>query len=132
MDAEVFGVGDDAETPDSTPDIALAKSERLNLEEASAVMRAAPTRVIGIIGPTSSGKTSMIASLCDLFQQGQDVMPFDVVTHWMTEDPFNRDLVMMVEVDSSRHPEILSALLGTLGHRSDPLRSPNSGVVRMS
>ncbi len=70
-DADVVAVTDDAEAPDSTPEIALAKSERLNLEEASAVMRAAPTRVIAIIGPTSSGKTSMIASLCDLFQQGR-------------------------------------------------------------
>lgn len=59
------------EAADSTPDISLAKSERLTLEEASAVMRAAPTRVIGIIGPTYSGKTSLIASLCDLFQLGR-------------------------------------------------------------
>lgn len=62
---------DEAETADSAQDISLAKSERLNLEEASAMMRAVPTRVVGIIGPTSSGKTSLIASLCDLFQIGQ-------------------------------------------------------------
>jgi hypothetical protein len=56
---------------DSMPDLQLAKSERLNVEDASTVMRAAQTRVIGIIGPTSSGKTSLIASLCDLFQLGR-------------------------------------------------------------
>lgn len=61
------GVG----SADAPPDIALAKSERLTVEEATAVMRAAPAKVIGIVGPTSSGKTSLIASLCDLFQRGQ-------------------------------------------------------------
>jgi hypothetical protein len=33
-------------------------------------MRSAPTPIIGIIGPSLSGKTSLIASLCDLFQEG--------------------------------------------------------------
>ena len=55
----------------SAPDIRLSKSERLALSDASAVLRSAPTRVVAIIGPTSCGKTSMIASLCDLFQQGK-------------------------------------------------------------
>jgi GTPase SAR1 family protein len=68
--AQVVVADDKTETVDPTPEIPLAKSERLMLEDASAVMRAAPTRVIGIIGPTSSGKTSLIASLCDLFQIG--------------------------------------------------------------
>jgi hypothetical protein len=31
----------------------------------------APTRVVAIVGPTSSGKTSLIASLCNLFQRGR-------------------------------------------------------------
>jgi hypothetical protein len=69
--AQVVVADDKVETADSTPDIPLAKSERLILDEASAVMRAAPTRVVAIIGPTSSGKTSLIASLCDLFQLGK-------------------------------------------------------------
>lgn len=70
--ATAQAVADDTtEAADSAPDISLAKSERLKLKEASALMRAAPTRVVAIIGPTYSGKTSLIASLCDLFQLGQ-------------------------------------------------------------
>ena len=68
---QIVAAADPLETVDSTPDIQLAKSERLVVEEASAIMRAVPTRLVGIIGPTSSGKTSLIASLCELFQKGQ-------------------------------------------------------------
>lgn len=51
-------------------EVSLEKADRLDIQGASAVLRAAPTHLIAIIGPTSSGKTSLIASLCDLFQQG--------------------------------------------------------------
>lgn len=51
-------------------DITLPRSERLSLEEASTLARAVSTIVVAIIGPTSSGKTSLIASLCDLYQLG--------------------------------------------------------------
>jgi len=53
-----------------TPDLDLPKAERLDPLAASAVMRAAQSRLVAIIGPTSSGKTSLIASLCNLFQKG--------------------------------------------------------------
>jgi energy-coupling factor transporter ATP-binding protein EcfA2 len=52
-------------------EVSLEKADRLDIQGASAVLRAAPTHLIAIIGPTSSGKTSLIASLCDLFQQGR-------------------------------------------------------------
>jgi hypothetical protein len=52
-------------------DIALPKSERLSLDDASEILRAGPTVVVTVVGPTASGKTSLIASLCDLYQMGQ-------------------------------------------------------------
>ncbi len=52
-------------------DIALPKSERLSLDEAAVILRSGETRVITIVGPTDSGKTSLIASLCDLYQIAQ-------------------------------------------------------------
>lgn len=51
-------------------DIILPKAERLMLEEASSIMRTASTKIVAIIGPTDCGKTSLIASLCYLYQQG--------------------------------------------------------------
>lgn len=56
--------------PKPAPDLQLPRAERLELSEASAILRAAPSRLIAIVGPTSSGKTSLIASLCNLFQKG--------------------------------------------------------------
>ncbi len=48
----------------------LAAAETLELSEASRLLRAGEGRVIAILGPTASGKTSLIASLYDLFQEG--------------------------------------------------------------
>ena len=56
--------------PSPVVELQLPKSERLDIAEATAAMRTAPSRVIAIVGPTSSGKTSLIASLCNLFQKG--------------------------------------------------------------
>lgn len=53
------------------PDLQLPKAESLSVPEASAILRAAPSRVAAIVGPTSCGKTSLIASICNLFQKGQ-------------------------------------------------------------
>jgi hypothetical protein len=55
---------------ESILDLQLPKAERLEVSEASAILRGAPSRLIAIVGPTSSGKTSLIASLCNLFQKG--------------------------------------------------------------
>jgi hypothetical protein len=51
-------------------DIALPKAQRLNLEEASSIMRTASTKLVAIIGPIDCGKTSLIACLCYLYQLG--------------------------------------------------------------
>ena len=51
-------------------DLRLPRAERLDFSSASAILRVAPSRLIAIVGPTSSGKTSLIASLCNLFQKG--------------------------------------------------------------
>ena len=59
------------------PDLELPKAERLTVNEASTALRSAPSRLIAIVGPTLSGKTSLIASLCNLFQKGKvDTMCF--------------------------------------------------------
>jgi len=50
--------------------IQLPKAERLELADASAILRSARSSMVAIVGPTLSGKTSLIASLCNLFQQG--------------------------------------------------------------
>jgi hypothetical protein len=62
---------DKAEPPEpaSVP-LFLPGAERLDLAGASEVLKAAPSQLVAIVGPTSSGKTSLIASLCNLFQQG--------------------------------------------------------------
>lgn len=51
-------------------ELQLPKAERLNVADASTLLRAAPSRLIAIVGPTSCGKTSLIASLSNLFQKG--------------------------------------------------------------
>jgi hypothetical protein len=53
------------------PDLQLPKAERLTVIEASAILRAAPAKLVAIVGPTSCGKTSLIASICNLFQKGK-------------------------------------------------------------
>ncbi|WNG50499.1 hypothetical protein F0U60_44985 [Archangium minus] len=50
--------------------ITLPSGERLSTVEASSILRAGEARVIAIIGPTEAGKTTLIASIYDLFQNG--------------------------------------------------------------
>jgi Double-GTPase 2 len=50
--------------------IALPKAQTLKTAEASSLLRAGDGRVVAILGPAASGKTSLIASLYDLFQEG--------------------------------------------------------------
>jgi energy-coupling factor transporter ATP-binding protein EcfA2 len=60
--------------PDDTEnDIAgvrLPGADTLTLDEASRLLRRNGGRVIAVIGPKGAGKTSLIASLYDLFQEG--------------------------------------------------------------
>jgi hypothetical protein len=50
--------------------IALSPGERLALEEAPEILRARETRVVAVIGPRDSGKTSLTAGLYALFLDG--------------------------------------------------------------
>ena len=50
--------------------IVLPGAETLTLAEASRLLRRGDARVIAIIGPRDAGKTSLIASLYELFQEG--------------------------------------------------------------
>lgn len=50
--------------------VRLPSSDALTTVEASAVLCACHARVVAIVGPTDSGKTSLIASVYDKFQEG--------------------------------------------------------------
>ncbi|MDT4846361.1 hypothetical protein FQZ97_803780 [compost metagenome] len=50
--------------------MSLPSSETLTFDEASQILCQSESRVIAVIGPSDSGKTSLIASLYDLFQEG--------------------------------------------------------------
>jgi hypothetical protein len=50
--------------------LVLSGADTLTPERASGVLRSCEARVIAIIGPKDAGKTSLIASLYDLFQEG--------------------------------------------------------------
>jgi len=50
--------------------VGLPGADAMTLSEASGVLRQGPARVVAVIGPTDSGKTSLIASVYDLFQEG--------------------------------------------------------------
>jgi hypothetical protein len=66
-----FGKEQTTETaPGATEQTVLRPAGRLSSEKASAVLRRTATRVIAIIGPREAGKTSLIASVYDLFQLG--------------------------------------------------------------
>ena len=61
---------DEAETEDEGAGLRLPGADALTLDSASQVLRARDGRVIAIIGPKGAGKTSLIASVYDLFQNG--------------------------------------------------------------
>lgn len=65
-------VSDARDELDSTKsaNIVLPSADSLGLAGASSVLRRSDARVIAIIGPRDAGKTSLIASLYDLFQAG--------------------------------------------------------------
>jgi hypothetical protein len=55
---------------DESASVRLPGGGTLTCVEASRLLRAGDARVIAIIGPSDAGKTSLIASLYDLFQEG--------------------------------------------------------------
>ena len=54
----------------SEESIRLPSATTLTIADAARLLRAGDTRIIAIIGPRDAGKTSLIASLYDLFQEG--------------------------------------------------------------
>jgi len=68
---DIQEVRDDAEpTVIAETTIQLDSGEPLDRETAASLQRRRLSRAIGLIGPNDSGKTSLIASLYDLFQSG--------------------------------------------------------------
>jgi hypothetical protein len=50
------------------PERSIARGEILNIDEATDILRSGPTRVMALIGPMKSGKTTFGISLYDAFQ----------------------------------------------------------------
>ena len=69
VEDEASGTADDQSDRDAAS-VRLAASEALTAAQASALLRRGDARVISILGPLESGKTSLIASVYDLFQEG--------------------------------------------------------------
>lgn len=63
-------VGQDAADASDAESLELPGADTLDAEAAAEHLRAGDCRVVAIIGPSDSGKTSLIASLYDLFQGG--------------------------------------------------------------
>lgn len=63
-------VADETEAENDSAGLRLPGADTLTLEGASRILRARDARVIAIIGPKGAGKTSLIASVYDLFQDG--------------------------------------------------------------
>ncbi|MFN3249389.1 TRAFAC clade GTPase domain-containing protein [Roseibium album] len=65
---------DEIEEPSTIPNvdrvITLSLGEALNRTNASALQRKRISRMIGIIGPADAGKSSLMASIYDIFQTG--------------------------------------------------------------
>ena len=53
-----------------TESIQLMSADTLTPSQASGILRATEARVVAVLGPLNSGKTSLIASLYDLFLEG--------------------------------------------------------------
>jgi energy-coupling factor transporter ATP-binding protein EcfA2 len=66
---QIAGRDDDNNADRSLTTIALASGECLSVTEAGATLRARESKIFAIIGPTDSGKTSLIGSLYEMFQK---------------------------------------------------------------
>lgn len=63
-------VSDEVEVIPVVAAIAFSTAQKLTVAEAIGLLRKHQSRVIAIIGPHDAGKTSLIASIHDLFQEG--------------------------------------------------------------
>jgi hypothetical protein len=63
-------VGETESETSKTEGVRLPSADTLTVADAAGLLRAGDTRIIAIIGPSDAGKTSLIASLYDLFQEG--------------------------------------------------------------
>src|SRR5262245_32414621 len=61
---------DSKEAEPARTSVQLPLAGTLTRSQAAGVLRASDTRVVAVIGPTDSGKTSLIASVYELFQTG--------------------------------------------------------------
>lgn len=68
VDAEMDG--EELDEQGDNLSVMLPSAGTLSPEDASHVIRQGGSRVIAVLGPSDSGKTSLIASLYDLFQEG--------------------------------------------------------------
>lgn len=69
-DMNASAVIDEESADGHVESIQLSTADTLTPSEASGLLRVGDARVIAILGPLGSGKTSLIASLYDLFQAG--------------------------------------------------------------
>lgn len=60
----------DSENSETSEGVRLPGADTLGIVDAAGLLRAGDTRIIAVIGPSDAGKTSLIASLYDLFQEG--------------------------------------------------------------
>jgi GTPase SAR1 family protein len=60
----------DAEPPTEVAAIVFSLAQKLTIPETIELLRKRQSRVVAIIGPHKAGKTSLIASIHDLFQEG--------------------------------------------------------------
>ena len=60
----------DSENSETSEGVSLPAADTLAVADAAGLLRSGDTRIIAVIGPSDAGKTSLIASLYDLFQEG--------------------------------------------------------------
>ncbi|QDG74808.1 hypothetical protein [Labrenzia sp. PHM005] len=67
---EIEEIEEPESAPEANPIISLFLGEALSREKASELQRKSRSRAVSIVGPADAGKTSLVASIFDLFQKG--------------------------------------------------------------
>lgn len=118
---------------DESSGVALPSGGTLNISDSSRILRAREARLIAVIGPSDAGKTSLIASLYDLFQNGpvdsfdfagsQSLHEFEHVCHdaraasrrgtpHIARTPRGEVRFYHLEIADDRTSEVLALMLG--------------------